>query len=317
MKSEMIRFTLLVLGGCLVTNLSACSTTSSGFPTRIARGVDKSAADTLLGPPDLVTMVPFQLDDSSNMQILLPATMGGRHGIFQLDTGDPWGQLLRQYVKSDGTGNLDTVRAGDSLPDQGGIYDADVTLGTLHVRASAMIMLDSGYAQNHRFQSNLGRVGLNALASVETIIDYRRHRLVLIRLDSAGHRLTAVPAYTPVTTIPLLKLDQGELYGSANVHWALVAHIGDVVDTLVIDTGTPVGVVFFAHGASKVQSHVVNGQLDHFTVGTRTFDHVGAELWSLNRDIGGYNLDLVGSPFLSRYGVVGLNQRTKRLILYE
>ncbi|HXC24894.1 MAG TPA: hypothetical protein VNU46_03190, partial [Gemmatimonadaceae bacterium] len=149
-----------------------------------------------------VTVVPFTVDDPDNGAILLPAELGGRRGIVLLDTGTPGGGLLnRQYVKPNPTGGLDTVLAGEPIPQNPIYVNVPVRIGTLQTPhpVNVVVIDDSGFAQNHRFQSSIGRIGLAGLEPFDAIIDYAHQRLVLIRLDAAGHRLAAVPAYTPTT----------------------------------------------------------------------------------------------------------------------
>ena len=65
---------------------------------------------------------------------------------------------------------------------------------------------------------------------VETIIDSAHQRLILIRLDAAGHRLAAVPAFTPRATERLIPNYDGDGDG-----WGIVSKGQD--HALFIDTG--------------------------------------------------------------------------------
>jgi hypothetical protein len=258
---------------------------------------------------DAVTVVPFTVDDPDNGAILLPAELGGHRGIVLLDTGTPIGGLLnRQYVKPNAAGGLDTVLAGEPIPQNQVTLHVPVRIGTLQTPNPVNVLVadDSGFARNHRFQSSIGRIGLAALKPFDAIIDYAHQRLILIRLDSAGHRLAAVPAYTPTRTIPLI-------HPVSQPHWGVEGRIGGVLDTLVLDTGTPMGMVITSRTAPTVRTHIVNGYLDHLVVAGRTFDSVDVA------DFGQIPLsfDIIGYKVLRRYGAVGINQRTRQLELFH
>ena len=159
------------------------------------------------------------------------------------------------------------------------------------------------------FAPRLGNIGTAALEPFETIIDYTHQRLILIRLDAAGHRLAKVPAYTPAQTVPLATYDK--------YWWGVQGVLGDVTDSLEIDTGNP-GNSMLETTRRQVAAHLVpaaagamgNVTLDHLKVGSRTFDAVSFT-------IGNDDSDVFSFGFLSRLGVVGFNFRTRQLILYH
>jgi hypothetical protein len=169
------------------------------------------------------------------------------------------------------------------------------------------------WPKEDRFQSFtqpvLGFFGQPALAPFETIIDYTNQRLVLIRLDSVGRRRVPVPAYTPAMTIPLVIAPSGEHYG-------VMASIGTVQQELDIDTGSPVNVLT-QRVSTMLGEHVVGEDtafvtIDHLRLGTRQYDSV--RFYKID-DLA--KLNMLGYPFLSRHGAVGLNYRTRELIFYK
>jgi hypothetical protein len=309
--------------------------------------------------PELVTVVPFQLYYGF---ILLQAEVDGHHGTFLLDTGSPLITLNSQYLQRDPHGNPDTVAATTPATDH---KREEVTIHTLRIgtlflhldtadlgspernyRTNALIMTDSRMQQFGR--PLLGWLGLPAMAPFETIIDYTHQRLILIRLDVAGHRLATVPLFTPAMTVPLVS-DPGIPFSSPfgmlrtakGDHWAVVGQVGGIgVDTLLLDTGAPYNSM---PGIGKLASHVtpagvdatrmfnegvdqiaknsgvpVTGPrslvvLDHLTVAGITFDTLPmTSLESENLMIG-----VLGYPFLSRRGTVGFNFRLHQLAFYQ
>jgi hypothetical protein len=231
------------LGGALLTVTSACASVATTPATpppagqRPAGAGQRPVSAAVPGIPDLpdvVTVVPFQLyqPDASVGWIYFQAELDGRRGTFSLDTGSPRFWLNPEYLRPSATGGIDTVAAGD--PTQQGF----VTVHTMHIGTLVQHLdtTDVGppvpYPTNGnimRFVGHeLGTFGLPAMEPFETIIDYVHQRLILIRLDTAGQRLAAVPAYTPAYTMPLMPV---------NEHWwGVAAHTGDSVGTLV-DTG--------------------------------------------------------------------------------
>ena len=117
----------------------------------------------------------------------------------------------------------------------------------------------------------LGWLGLPALEPFETIIDYTHQRLVFIRLDQAGHRLAQVPAYTSVTTLPLIPIKNFGI-------WGLLARVEDTVtESLFIDTGAPNNTMDYTSAAAahlKATNSDSLWTLDHLVLGGHPFDGV-------------------------------------------
>ena len=160
---------------------------------------------------------------------------------------------------------------------------------------------------------HLGSLGLPALEPFETVIDYVHQRLILIRLDTAGRRVAAVPAVTPRTTIPLVPVQEW---------WGVVARLGERVDSLMLDTGNGVNELTAttreALGAHLVPAgqdpmfHVPCWTLDHLVVADQTVTASPFDTGDAGRDF-----DILGPPFLRQFGLVGFNLRTRQLILYQ
>jgi hypothetical protein len=291
-----------MLGSFAVLPLSACAprattATTQQTPPRVAALPSASQAD-------VVTVIPFTLADLPSMSMpLFIAEVNGHRGLFGLDVGDPTGVVNRFYLKPNATGGLDTVLAGEAMPQAGEYAQVTLRLGSLQspTPIRTQVLSDPAAAQgDHR----LGNIGVSELEPYEAIIDYTHQRLVLIRLDHAGHRLAQVPGYTPVATLPLISIDNG--------HVAVQGRIGDVVDTLALDTGNPIPVILTPTTRQRVQAHLAGGMmLDHLVIGSRSFDSL------LVAPALPYMPDIIGYPVLHQYGAVGLNQRTHQLMLYR
>jgi len=251
---------------------------------------------------DDVTVVPFTLDGLPSMsEPLFTATIDGHQGLFGLDIGSVEGYVNRLYLKPNATnGGLDTVTAGDVLPTRGTPMRTTLRLGTLRWWLRTAVQIDRAGARDRH---QLGSIGIGELTPFETIIDYTHRRLVLIRLDSAGRRLAQVQGYTPTDSMPLLFVENG--------HVAVAGRIGDVVDTLALDTGNPIPVILTPTTRQRVRAHIVGLKLDRLVVGTRTFDLL------LAVPAMPYMPDILGYPVISQFGVVGINQRTHQLVLYR
>jgi hypothetical protein len=220
--------------------------------------------------PDVVTVVPFYSKpnetEEEQTKVIIPAEVDGRRGNFVVDLGDLELDLNRTYWQPSPTGGVDTVTDATRLPDHTTddpnswdyVY-VTVRIGTLQVPAfedrSLRAIPNHQHANaelNHYFGNyswvfapRLGNIGLSVLEPFETIIDYTHHRLVLIRLDAAGHRLASVPAYTPRWSAPLL--DTGPA-GQPPLWWGVAVRPDNTVDTVTaanntehrtIDTGDP------------------------------------------------------------------------------
>jgi hypothetical protein len=260
--------------------------------------------------PELVTVVPFYTKpnetDREKTKAVIPAEIDGRRGIFIFDLGDEPMMLNRTYLQPNAAGGVDTVTDANRIPDNTPRTDymnnqnfaqfdkahVTVRIGTLvshfddaHLTEALHdsdphhynVMLghlwgDFGWV----FAPRLGNIGPAAIESFEAIVDYTHKRVVLIQLDSAGHRKANIPAYTPRWTGPLLNIPSGldGVYGlGINVGSDNMLDTLDATkntETKVIDTGAP-------------------------------------------EDEG----EILGFPFLSQFGVFGINQRTHQFILYH
>jgi hypothetical protein len=285
----------------------------------------------------LVTVVPFRLTTQPDTGfILLSVEIDGHPGTVLLDTGCPFFYLNRQYMPPDHVGpSVGAItQSGESVVPW---FVHTLHIGTLvqhydstraetplapgqPVGVNAVIV---SAAQDERLQQ-FGRpilafLGLPALAPFETIIDYAHQRLLLIRLDAAGHRLAPVPGYTPTTTLPLSLLHQ-QYYGVA-------VEAGGRHGNLIIDTGAP---------ENSINASTQHGLGSHLTGTGRTdvWDHPLLLLDSLAVDGHAYPAvpfsaqgastripySLLGYPFLkllSQQGAVGFNLRAHQLVVYH
>jgi hypothetical protein len=128
------------------------------------------------------------------------------------------------------------------------------------------------------FAPRLGNIGLCVLEQFETIIDYTHQRLILIRVDTAGHRLAAVPAYTPRWSAPLIDVPIDAGYYGVQQFWGVAVGTDDKLDTV------------------NARNNTVTRMMD---TGAPDDDQ------------------MLGYPFLSHFGVVGFNHRTHQFILYH
>jgi hypothetical protein len=179
----------------------------------------------------------------------------------------------------------DTNRITDNNPDElTPVHVRVYKIGTVQfagpkVSPPYMIHLDHAFNNYVEFgsrpgETRLGQIGLSALEPFETIVDYTHRRVVLIRLDSAGHRLVPVPAYTPKWSAPLLDLPVHQSKeAKEGKHWWGIA----VQPNYVLNT----------HDKSKNTMR-------------RIIDTGGCD-----SDDEGLNYD-----FLSKFGAFGVNHRT-------
>jgi len=151
-----------------------------------------------------------------------------------------------------------------------------------------------------------------------------------------------VPQFTPRMTVPLVpepgvELASGVVLGKGN-GWSIVGHLGDMPDTLMVDTGSPDNSI--SRGTrQKLVAHLTPARADM----TRQFKEVYTRmaklqgiqappqpsLWIVDHlMVAGhafdalpfaedYVEDLLGYPFLSQGGVIGFNIRAHQLIFYR
>jgi hypothetical protein len=257
--------------------------------------------------PDRVTVIPFYWKANETPEektkVVVLAEVDGRRGVFIVDLGAPPLNLSRTFLQPSPTGGVDSVTNTNRIPEQhpNGEDSVHVTLrlGTLidtfvdptvaasdprHVNA----FLNHEWGNfGWNFAPRLGNISLTALEPFETIIDYAHRRLVLIRLDKAGHRLAQVPAYTPKWTSTLIDVgDDGRKRWVSGWQWW--------------------GIMVGAPSASSLAY-----TLDTLNPANNTLLRALETGGATNGD------DCVAYPFLSGLGVFGINHRTHQFILYR
>lgn len=284
--------------------------------------------------PEVVTVIPFYMKSNPSWEeqtkVVLPADVDGVHGRFILDLGSPQLYLNRTFLQPSRTGGVDTVTPATQRPEKGGVAPASwdsvhvrLRLGTLvddfddpsmgganprHVNA----VLNHHWGNFQNFAPRLGNLSLSALEPFETIIDYTRRRVVLIRLDSAGHRLVDVPAYTPVWTAPLIDIDLAAVAGprwAGQKEWGVHVQLDGGRDSVFFDTGSPINLLSsatLAHGTLRPADPTVSAAL---VIAGRSFPKT---VFYPNPAV-----NILGYDFLHRCGVVGFNYRTHQFILYR
>jgi hypothetical protein len=245
--------------------------------------------------PELVTVVPFftKVNESKDeaCRVVVSANVNRRRGVFVVDLGDPGLGLNRTYMQPTPDGGVDTITDTNRIPDNNTAKSTPVhvrlfKIGTVQIDGLKFsppysAHLDHEFNNYELFTPRLGQIGLSVLEPFETIVDYTHKRLVLIRLDSVGHRLVPVPAYTPKWSTPLLDLPihQGKEAKEGKHWWGITVQPNYVLDTL---------------DASKNTMPLI-------------VDTGGCE-----SDDEGLNYD-----FLSKFGAFGVNHRTHQFILYH
>ena len=306
----------LVAGAGLV--LAACSTRPTPAASQPAT---TPVSAGLPDRPGLVTVIPFlhpaQYDHRG--YVMIEAEVERHRGTFILDTGDPTTTLNSRYLQPSPTGGIDTVRDGQRHRGIKNVTIHTVLLGTLTVAMDSTdlgppVPRRSNGDVAHGAENLLGNLGLNAMEPCETIIDYTHQRLVLIRLDQAGRRLAAVPAYTPAGAIPLVPtgyVGQG-INNPTHNYWGLQTRLAagrdTLLDTLIVDTGSPSHEKIdpvSQQAADRLRQAIQAGQSPANVV----IDDTPESLVK--------TLHMFCYQFLSRLGVVGFNLRTHQLILYR
>ena len=303
---------------------SACASHSAAPHADAVSPVIESGTLTVPGVPtlrDVVTVVPLRVVYGF---IQIPAELDGHRGTFILDTGSGNSWLERDsLIVSSSTQTPAALSKGDAATYGNGTAGmSDTTLHTLRIgtlvqtlgpadlgppvpQPSNVDILHDDNAQH----KTLGGIGLNGIAAFEAIIDYLHQRLVLIRLDSAGHRLAAVPAYTPVGSVPLVPSHLHVAPMLAAQWWGVEALRGTVLDTLIVDTGSPmsdIDTLNQQHAADQVRSALL-------MAGPRGVADRAIALPAGDQLPG----NLLGYPFMRRLGVVGFNLRTHEFLLYR
>ena len=246
--------------------------------------------------PDDVTVVRFyEKPDETPLErtkVVISAWVdSAAYGNFVLDLGAPRLNLNRTFLQPGRTGGVDSVTAGNRIPERGVEDSVHVTL---RIGSLSAVPVDPGAPPgdpdapnaflNHLwgnfswvFAPRLGNIGLSVLRPFETIIDYTHKRVVLIRLDSAGRRLVKVQAYTPVWTTRLIDV-AGHGPNDSRRWWGITVRPDGVLDT------------------ANTRADTVLRAMDS-----------GAPS----------NGRLLGYPFLRGLGTVGFNHRAHQFILYR
>lgn len=308
------------LAGILLAAIGACAPGAMIPHSRLpAAGSPPSLAaiPEVTGMPDVVTVVPFvelpHPTAAERLQVMISADVDGHRGNFLVDLGDPDLDLNRAYLQPSPTGGVDTVVDQHRLPTSTVNTDDPsrwekvhvvMRIGTLRVdpddpdinsaqqphRFNATLNdMHAGFGQStsgYFLVPRLGDIGLCVLRPFETIIDFRHRRLVLIRLDHAGHRLAVVPGYTPRWTAPLVDIARDADYYGVQHWWGLAVRPDRTLDTLAPAANTVVRQVSTLPWAYEGSPQAIT--------------------WG----------DL-GYPFLRQFGVVGFNARTHQFILYR
>ena len=274
----------------------------------------------------MVTVVPFRFaTPSSPGHILLSAEVDGRRGTFLLDTGSPLIMLNSRYLQADGFGGFDTNTTGSPQAGRFPVNVHTLRLGTFlyhfdstHVESpaqekgtNALLSDDEHFYGNALGQPVLGFLGLPAWAPFELIIDYVHQQLILIRVDSAGRRLAAVPQFVPAQTVELVPITVQVDSGQVPQWYGADVMVNGVHVPMLLDTGAPQNDLT-PETLSRLETHLVphdsGWRVDRMLVG----NHVYAQV-----QFSRYDTDILGYPFLSQRGVVGFNLRAHRLIFYQ
>lgn len=207
--------------------------------------------------------------------VLLPAEVDGIRGVFSFDLGAAPTVFNRAFLQPNAKGGVDTItdahRIPDTTPHLERLGPGDVRrFDKVHVRLKLGTLVDDfndsnlarvldapsntynavlGHLWNDfswGYSLSLGNLGPAAFEPFETIVDYTRKRVVLIRLDSIGNRMVQVSAYTPRYITALEPVDM--VGGIPNLGIAVGPK--DVLDTVnatknvylkIVDTGAPLG----------------------------------------------------------------------------
>jgi hypothetical protein len=299
----LVLFLTIVADGCATTTQREQAATTQISARELAPGIPDL--------PDLVTVVPFYSKsnetEGEQTKVAIPVEIDGLHGIVILDLGAAFTVLNRTFLQPNSIGGVDSITDDNRIPDHTPwnqiVLDpprewekvhVTMRIGTLLVNFEDPDLNNAARVRNPyqynavlghmwdnfgwAFSPRLGNIGTAALQQFETIIDYKNRQVVLIRLDSRGHRMAAVPAYLPRWAAPVVPVKYYE-----GIHtWGLAVGPQNTLDTLntanntmikVLDTGAPRNEKFGDH-------------------------------------------ELLGYPFLSSLGVFGINQRMQQFFLY-
>ena len=282
---------------------SACRTVQGGqaSPSFVESPVPSAMAG-ISDQSDLITVVPFQLVDGF---ILVRAAMDEQRGDYLLDWGGP----------------VSLFKPRPGLPPATGDDPVWVTVHTLRIgalwapitnedRRGNAFVLDHPIFHVPDLHAAIGTIGLNVLFPFEVIIDYPRQRLIMIRLDSAGHRRHPLPAYTAVATLPFMINREG------GPHIYLQGQVGDMTETFGLDTGAPDNILM-PESRQHLGTHLTSlpGQPDTYLLDRLLINGhpIARQVFSVV-DVGN---NILGAPFLRSLGVIGLNLQTQQFTVYR
>jgi hypothetical protein len=274
--------------------------------------------------PAVITTVPIRLVHGL---VLVPATVNGRSGTWLFDTGSPRIELNGQYWRTTATGvdtNIGPV-AQSSPGWMGSVADhpsvvRTLQIGTLTVSADTTpghLLSELADARRLRalehevHQPMLGILGVPAWRAFESIIDYQHHRLILIRLDTAGHRRAVVPHLTRIDSFSLIHTPDAEHYGVRTM-------VGDSVMDFLLDTGAERNVIGGVAQA-RLQPYLVPAGHDSLLDRPQVrLSHVrlGSHDYAMLVDCQP-GADILGFPFLFQLGMIGFNFHTMQLWIYH
>jgi hypothetical protein len=225
-----------------------CTEASPASPISGATTVAPQAAGASMAgipnQPNDVTVIPFftKPDETplEQTKAVIEAEIDGHRGVFIFDLGAGTAILNRTVLQPNAKGGVDTVTDANRIPDNTPRSDyinsaeqerqldhvhVTVRLGTLVSNyEDPALTAFMGEKDPHRYNAELGHLwgnfgwvfgprlgnlGPAVFQPFETIVDYTRRRIVLIRLDSAGHRVVDVPAYHVRKQMPLPSVPMG------------------------------------------------------------------------------------------------------------
>ena len=237
----------------------ACTEVSAASPSSGAALVTPQGAGASMAGipslPDDVTVSPFYTKPNETpleqTKAVIEAEIDGHRGVFIFDLGAGTAVLNRTVLQPNAKGGVDTVtdanRVPDNTPRSDYISSAEQERQLDHVHVTVRLgTLVSHYddpeltafmqeKDPHRYNAELGHLwgnfgwvfgprlgnlGPAVFEPFETIVDYTHRRIVLIRLDSVGHRVVDVPAYPPRVQMPLASVPVG-LGGFTGLHLAV------------------------------------------------------------------------------------------------
>jgi predicted aspartyl protease len=261
--------------------------------------------------------IPFT---ARNGFILIAGTVDRVHGTFMLDTGSPDFLLNSSRIEA-----TNVTSSGQAVGGAQGEMVEIGSVGEVHAGPLVAHQVVANFLNLQRLEDQLGGVpilgvlGVGQLRPYEVIVDWPRHVLALLPLDSAGKRISSVQTYVPVRRIPLRE-------GESHHFYATVTFRGTALQ-LLVDTGSPVNFietsVWNALPGVKTGSGIPEGRpdttvTDSLTIGALTYPNVTFRinrLIPLDDDVQmqGY----LGQPFFERNGTLGYNFRTKELLLFK